>query len=298
MIGAALSVLAALAVGARAAYPRMLERRARRRLELGADGIVYGAAPIDLSRDDAPGVLLLHGGGDTPQVLAELAGHLHSEGFAVRVPLLSGHGRDLSALTKTTSAEWYSDATREYDRMRVKHRWVAVAGLSMGGALAVRLASERSDLPALVLLAPYLAMPTALRGMAATSPIWGWLLPYFSSLGGRSIHDPAAAERGRGHGILTPNFLRALYETAVHASRALREVRAPTLVIQSREDNRISVASATEAFERLGSTQKQLIWIEGAGHVITVDYGRQRVFELTTDWLKAQQPVSALRTRA
>lgn len=295
MIGAALSVLAALVVGARAAYPRILERRARRRLELGAEGIVAGAAPIDLFRDDAPGALLLHGGGDTPQVLAELAAHLHTAGLSVRVPLLSGHGRDLSALTTITSKEWYADAAREYDRMRVKHRWVAVVGLSMGGALAVKLASERHDIPALVLLAPYVVMPRALRGLAATSPMWGWLLPYFSSLGGRSIHDPSAAERGRGHGILTPKFLRALYETVVEAARALPQVRAPTLVIQSREDNRISGASAREAFERLGSSQKRFIWVEGAGHVITVDYGRQRVFDLTADWLMKYQPAGLLK---
>src|SRR5687768_11625204 len=163
MVGAALSVLAALVVGARAAYPRILERRARRRLELGAEGIVDGAASIDLFRDGAPGALLLHGGGDTPQVLAELAAHLHAAGLSVRVPLLSGHGRDLSALTTTSSKEWHADAEREYDRMRVKHRWVAVVGLSMGGALAVNLASKRQDIPALVLLAPYVVMPRALR---------------------------------------------------------------------------------------------------------------------------------------
>jgi carboxylesterase len=295
MVGAALSVLAALVVGARAAYPRILERRARRRLELGAEGIVDGAAPIDLFRDGAPGVLLLHGGGDTPQVLAELAAHLHAAGLSVRAPLLSGHGRDLSALTTTSSKDWHAEAVREYDRMRVKHRWVAVVGLSMGGALAVKLASKRQDIPALVLLAPYVVMPRALRSLAATSIIWGWLLPYFSSLGGRSIHDPSAAERGRSHGILTPQFLRALYETAMEAASALPHVQAPTLVIQSREDNRISAASAQEAFERLGSSQKQFIWVEGAGHVITVDYGRQRVFDLTADWLVKHQSAGLLK---
>jgi carboxylesterase len=292
VIGAVLSVFAALALGARAAYPRYFERRAVRRRPLGPDGIVVGASPLILRREGAPGVLLLHGAGDTPQVLAELATHLYERGYSVRVPLLAGHGRQLAELTTADARKWHNDASNALAEMRASHDWVGLIGLSLGGALAIQLAAEKRDIPALVLLAPYVAMPPLARRAAVTSRGWGWLLPYFSSFGSRSVRDAAAAARGLGHGVLTPAALRAIYHVVGDATRALPHVTAPTLVIQSREDNRISAASATEAFARLGASEKQFVWVEGAAHVITVDYGREHVFALATEWLDSQLKIS------
>ena len=285
MIGAVIALLGALAVGARIGYPRYFERRALKRRPLGPDGIVEGAADITLERPGAPAVLLIHGGGDTPQVLGELAEYLHLHGFAVRVPLLASHGRKLAELSRASAAAWIADVEREHDALRGRHGSVAVVGLSMGGALAIQLASRRPDMPALVLLAPYVAMPPAIRRAAAATRYWGWAVPYFSSMGGASIHDAAAAARGRGHGVLTPASLRALYDVVEQATKLLPLVKAPTLVIQSRQDNRISAAAAESAFARLGAPEKSLVWTEGAGHVITVDFGHERVFEMTREWI-------------
>jgi carboxylesterase len=155
----------------------------------------------------------------------------------------------------------------------------------MGGALAVKVAAEEKALPALVLLAPYLTMPALMRRAAASSAMWGSLCPYFASGGSRSIHDSVAAARGLGHGVFTPAALRALYDVVVAGDNALPDVKAPTLMIQSREDNRISIEGGQRTFDLLGSAEKQLVWTNGAGHVITVDFGHEKVFELTGEWL-------------
>ena len=285
MVGVAVVVLAALAVATRVGYPRWMERRDANRFKRELDGIISGAAPIALHRPKAPGVLLLHGGGDTPQVMSELAQYLYDRGFSVRVPLLAGHGRAISAFGNVSSRAWEQQVSSEYADMLREHAAVGVVGLSMGGALAIALASERPEIPALVLLAPYVDMPATIRRMAATAPRWGWLLPYFSSSGGRSIHDPRAAARGLGYGVFTPAALHALYQVMDGASRALSSVKSPTLMIQSRQDNRIAATSAERAFGQIRATEKKLVWTEGAGHVITVDYGFERVFALAGDWL-------------
>lgn len=285
MIGGALALLTALAIGARVIYPRLLDRRARRLRPLGPDGIIMGAAAIDRPRHGAPAVLLLHGGGDTPQVLAGLADHLSGHGFAVRAPLLSAHGRSLAEYGVASSEAWHEEVECEYERLRAGHSAIFVVGLSMGGALALCLAARRPGIPALVLLAPYVDMPATIQRLALTSHYWGWMLPYLPSFGERSIRDRAAAGRGLGHGLITPRALRALHEVMSRARESLPRVHTPTLVVQSMEDNRISAASAQAAFDLLGSREKQLVWVEGAGHVITVDYGKEHVFELVSDWL-------------
>lgn len=280
-------MLAALVLVLRAAYPRLLERRQERRLPVGPDGVIVGAAAIDLRRTNSPGVLLLHGGGDTPQVMRELAQRLHDRGFSVRAPLLANHGRALKFLAAFSAEEWRDQVRREFESMRAGHEWVGVVGLSVGGALALTLAATRDDVRALVVLAPYVAIPARVRILAATSRWWGPLLPYVSSRGSKSIRDRVAASGGLSHGLMTPAGLRALAEVANHGDASLPRVKAPTLVIQSREDNRISVAAAERAYARLGATDKRFVWTEGAGHVITADFGKERVFELTADWLQA-----------
>jgi carboxylesterase len=295
MIGAALAALAALAAGVRAGYPWLVERRAARRRRLGPDGVIVGAAPITLHRPGAPAVLLLHGGGDTPQALAALARFLHERGYTVRAPLMRSHGRSVSALGGASPEAWHADAATELAALRRDHPWVAVVGLSMGGAIAARLAADASSehpLDALVLLAPYVDMPARIQQLARTTEYWRWALPYFPSGGDRSIHDAAAAESTLGHGILTPAALRAFYETMRAGAASLGGIRAPTLYVQSREDNRIPVSSAERAFGAVGARDKKLVWLEGTGHVITVDFGHEHVFELVAEWLDGHGGVS------
>ena len=283
----ALALLAA--VVSRAVYPIVVERNRRVARPLGPGGIIAGAEDIDLRGDRSTAVLLIHGGGDTPQALYELARHLRDRGFTVRAPLLSSHGRDIAELRKASAQDWSEQVRREYDGLRATHEHVAVIGLSMGGALAISLAAERPDMEALVLLAPYVGMAPLVRRLAVSSRAWGWLFPYFSTRGAASIRDPDAAAKALGHGILTPAALRALADVVSAADEALPKVKTPTLIVQSREDNRIAPEVAERGFARLGAPMKRFVWTTGAGHVISVDYGRERVFDLATQWIERYQ---------
>ena len=107
----------------------------------------------------------------------------------------------------------------------------------------------------------------------------------FPAGGAGSIHDPAQAAKNLAYGAFTPGALRALRDVVERARAALPRVEAPTLVIQSREDNRIPAAAAAAAFERLGARDKRMEWITGSGHVITVDYRRDQVASEVAAWM-------------
>lgn len=286
----ALAVLFALAIANSRRAALRLRDDVVRRAHFGHDGVIAGAGEIDLRHSRSHhGVLLLHGGGDTPQTLRYLAEYLHARGYNVRVPLLPGHGRTLREFSSVAANQWLAAAKAAYEELTTSNSWVGLAGLSMGGALAVRLAAENDAVPVLGLLAPYLTMPARIAFAARFSRLWGLAVPYVRALdpaGPRSIHDPVEAERSLAYGVFTPAALRALRTTVRRAFVALPHVSAPTLMIQSREDNRIAPADAQRAFDRLGAREKRLVWTSGAGHVITVDYGRERVFELLAEWLE------------
>lgn len=254
------------------------------------DGTKGSAESIDLQEESSRGVLLLHGFGDTPQTFEMLARYLHAARFSVRAPLLPGHGRSVEAFTESHRAEWLLQARVELAAMRKNHRSVAVGGLSMGGALATILASENSEVKALVLIAPYLGMPLTHRVASMSHWLWGPLMGTRSSRSTGSILDPEEREKNLGHGVYTGRLLYDLWRLAHDAKRSLHAVTAPTLIIQSTGDPRVAGSIARNALKMLGSKEKKLVWIEGAGHILTVDYGRERVFEEIRKWLEAHLP--------
>jgi carboxylesterase len=272
---------------------RRAEHDVTARLPVGPDGIIPGAQSIAIDPPGArSGVLLLHGFGDTPQSLRYLAEDLGGRGYAVRAPLLPGHGRTIRAFARSRSGEWLGAARAARDALQGRCDQVAIVGQSMGGAVAVMLAAERPP-AALILLAPYLAPSPGVRRLARWGEVATLLAPYVGSRSGeRSIHDPAERARTLGYGLATPRLLAELARLAARAESALGEVRSPTLVIQSRDDHRVAAEVAERAIRSLAARHTRLEWVEGCGHVLTVDRERDRVFALVRDWLSRHAPAA------
>jgi carboxylesterase len=274
----------AFAGAARFTAARRAERTYAARWPSASDGVVRGAEGFTLRGSEERALLLLHGSGDTPQTLRFLADRLHDEGFAVRAPLLPGHGRRLRDFAAATADDYVREARKELDALRAQYRWVGIIGLSMGGALGARLAAERPDVRVLVLLAPYLTPPPSVALVSRFAPLWSLIVPYFAGRGDDSVRDPVARVASFAYGYFPPNALRALCLTAAAGRRALASITAPTLVVNSREDNRIPAALAEKATATLrGPTERH--WVAGCGHVITVDYCRDAVASLVSDFL-------------
>ncbi|HJQ10867.1 MAG TPA: alpha/beta fold hydrolase [Gemmatimonadaceae bacterium] len=247
--------------------------------------IVKGAEAIDLREEGSHGVLLLHGFGDTPQTLSLYAKHLSKAGFAVFAPLLPGHGRSMSEFNNSRAADWIGAAEDAFLEMRSRYRRLSVSGLSMGGALAVIVAAQHGDIASLVLFAPYLGMPRWLQAAANTHWVWGRFVGPVTANSPLSIHDPIERERNLAYGQVTGRTIFELARVVRRARHALPRVVAPTLIIQSREDPRVSPAVAKHALKKLGAVEKNILWTTGAGHIITVDYGRERLFSEAERWL-------------
>ena len=280
-----------IAVGSRVAAREWFERANLGRRQRNANGIIVGAEAIDLRSEGDAALLLIHGFGDTPQTLRIIANHLHSIGYGVHVPLLTGHGRSLSEFVESTSAQWIEDVNRAFDDVRGRYARVGIVGLSMGGALAVILARQQRDAKSLTLLSPYITMPGLVRGITRWPRAIGFLLPYFPGLGERSIRDSEAATESLAYGALNAKVLGELAAVVDRAAEALPRLDLPVLMIQSRHDNRIPAAAAARTFERIGSSRKEIVWMADSGHVITVDRERDRVMQIVATWLQTALPL-------
>jgi carboxylesterase len=279
------AVVAASCIAARIGVARRAERAYAARRPAGSDGIVPGAEGFTLTGTNGRALLLLHGSGDTPQTLRHLAKRLHDAGFTVRAPLLPGHGRGLRDFSMVSAEAYRRAAEEELDQLRSTSTWVGIVGLSMGGAIGARLAATHRDVRVLVLLAPYLMPRRSVTVVGRASTLWSLAVPYLGGRGGvSSIHDPVARGESFAYGVFPPRAVRALVDTAAAARRALPAITAPTLVVNSRDDNRIPSALAETATATLRAPTERH-WVTGCGHVITVDYCRDAVAALVLDFI-------------
>ncbi|MDZ7631875.1 MAG: alpha/beta fold hydrolase [Gemmatimonadaceae bacterium] len=291
-------MLGAIAIGASAAtlahagVYRWRLARARSieiaRQPVGPDGIIPGAEPFEHRVSATHAALLIHGFGDTPQTVAALGEHLsRAHGWTVRAPLLPGHGRTLADFDRHGSSDWRDAVRAEYQALRATYPTVVLVGLSMGGALATIEAARTPDLKALVLLAPYLTPPARAERLAPLAGVVNLLIPYLR--GGdraQSIFDPSARLHALGYGAAPPKRVRDLVSVAHDARFAAADVCAPTLLLHSRNDYRIPASLAERHPSYFtGAAVLEREWLEGCGHVITVDFCRDRVFAATAAWL-------------
>ena len=285
---AAFGVLVAVWWPVRLAIAQRVERRFEESNPRNSDGIIIGAEPTRV-RGVRPGaVLLLHGYNDSPQTVRSLAAALHDFGWTVHAPVLAGHARTLQAFAQSGATEWMDGVRSEYRELRAHHEVVAVGGMSMGGALALLLAAEQADVRAVFGVASFLNVTLTMRAVVAVSAIAGLGARYVSGGGGRSVHDPEAARNIIAYRMSTPRLVRELEKIASSAVEALPRIHQPVLFVQSREDNRIPVRSTVRAFDRIASRDKSLDWVTGAGHVLTVDYGHERLERRIIEWLSAR----------
>jgi carboxylesterase len=271
----------------RALRARLRERRFRARFAVKPDGVIAGAEPRTFGSHTGRALLLLHGYNDTPASLDAVARRVNEAGWTVRLPLLPGHGRSLRAFDAWTANEVIAQARDEYAALSATHHTVVVGGISMGGAVATWLAAE-TDADGLLLFAPMLFVPAQMQVAVSTARLWALFTKYLAGGGRRSIRDPDAQGRMIAYGCSTRRSLEALERIAKGTAVRLGFVHAPTLVMQSEEDNRLPHEQSVHAIARIGAKDRTVIWTKGAGHVLTVDHGWSDLADRTVAWLSAR----------
>lgn len=272
-------------------------QRFRRRFPAGPDGVVIGAAARSYVADPHRALLLIHGYNDSPASLDDIARAIHAAGWTVRLPLLPGHGRSLEAWDDWRGDEAVAAVRAEYAALRATHATVVVGGLSMGGALAAWLAAE-ADVDGVLLFAPMLFVPRPMQVAMSTARMWSLVTRHITGGGARSILDPEAQRRTISYGCSTRRSLEALEVVARGTIPRLGFVKAPTLVCQSREDNRLPEDQSRHAFARIGAADKTMHWVSGAGHVLTMDYGWPALAATAVAWLDARWPARPVARRS
>jgi carboxylesterase len=241
-----------------------------------------GAEPYAHDGDDV-GVLLCHGFTGNPSSLRPWADSLVAAGHTVNLPRLPGHGTTWREMGRTGWADWYTELDAAFLALRERSRVVVVAGLSMGGALALRLAQQHgrgeAGVDGLVLVNPAVKLEDP---RLVALPLIRWVAPWLPPVG-NDIKKSGVVEDA--YDKIPPHALHSMlggYRTVV---ADLPNVSQPVLLFRSPEDHVVPASSSALILDRITSTDSEEVLLPNSYHVATLDNDAPTIFERTLSFI-------------
>jgi alpha-beta hydrolase superfamily lysophospholipase len=258
-------------------------------------GIMYRVWETDSPR---AAIVLVHGLGAHSARWEKMASFLQGRGVSVYAPELQGFGLTASLKGHIDSFNiYYGQIGRIYDIVSHKCPGVPVfiAGESLGGLIAflVVLKSIRA-FSGLIAIAPAFRQVLRLSPMFYAAvffcllikPKKQFVMPFSLSMCTRDSEYCALMEKDpREHRLASA---RLLFETEICgriASARAFEMTLPVLFMLPGKDLLVYSETSRNIFEKIASPQKKLIEYPQMYHALSIDIGKEKVFEDILDWM-------------
>jgi len=190
---------------------------------------------------------------------------------------LTGHGRDGSAMADATVEAWMDDVAEAVAVGAALGERVVLVGTSTGGTLAI-WAAARPEAAGRVAAIAVISPNFHPRDRSSRILLWPWGAQLAALvIGGERCFEPENAEQALHWTTCYPtSALLPMMALVEHVrTMSLDGVTIPVLVAYSRDDAVVDSEETRLAFERLGSSRKQLLEISGSGdpadHVLAGD---------------------------
>lgn len=241
--------------------------------------VVPGAEPFS-GGDGRVGVVVTHGFTGSPASTVPWGRHLVEAGFRVVVPRLPGHGTRWQDLNHTRWPDWFEEVRRAYASLAAECDQVFAAGLSVGGALSLRLAEVTPQVAGVVVVNPSLG--TQRRDAAFAR----YLAPFVPAFPGivNDIARPGADEIGYPRIPLKAFVsLQDLWRVVV---ADLGEITCPVRLFRSRVDHVVEPWSADLLRAGLPLPPTETV-LEDSWHVATLDNDAPVIFDGTVQLIRS-----------
>ncbi|GHF32064.1 MULTISPECIES: alpha/beta hydrolase [Streptomyces] len=220
------------------------------------------------------GVLVCHGFTGSPQSVRPWADYLAERGLSVALPLLPGHGTRWQDMQITGWQDWYAEVDRELWRLRERCAQVFVFGLSMGGALALRLAAHHGDAVSGVCV---VNPANKVHGLAAKAlPVVRHLVRTSKGIASDIAKDGATET---GYDRVPLHAAHSFRRFLQRLDAELPLVTQPLLLMHSPEDHVVPPADSARILSRVSSRDVTERLLERSYHVATLDHDAGTIFD-------------------
>ncbi len=247
--------------------------------------LLPGAEPIELPGGPV-GVLISHGFTGTTQSIRPWAEHLAAAGLTVLAPRLPGHGTSVQDMNTTRWDDWYATVEGAFDDLRGRCETVFAMGLSMGGTLVLRLAEERADQVAgLVVVNASLATE---RKDAKLLPLLSKVLPAFPG-----IANDIKKEGGKelAYSKIPLKAAYSLQQAWPVVKRDLPKITCPVLVYRSAIDHVVEPVSGRALLQGCAHAEERVL--HDSYHVATLDNDAPEIFDGSLAFVRTHAPAAA-----
>jgi len=242
--------------------------------------VMPGAEPF---RHDggSTGVLLCHGFTGSPHSMRAWAEYLADAGLSVSLPRLPGHGTTWQELQRTRWEDWFAEASRAFDELRVRSDQIFVMGLSMGGCLALRMAEvQGAAVSGLVLVNPSVTADTRLFAIA---PLLKLFVPSLKAIGSDIKKEGVTELSYERTPVRAAATLPGLWRST---QNRLGEISQPVLVYHSTEDHVVGPASLEILRRALPPDQLIVRECGNSFHVATLDNDADAIFTGSLEFVR------------
>lgn len=244
------------------------------------------AEPFFFHADSEIGVVVTHGFTGTPKEMRWMGEYLHRQGWNVLGPRLFAHATRPEDMLRARAEDWQTALEDAYALLKNVARHIYLVGLSMGGALSLTAAAGLPVRGVVTLSTPaYLPADWRLNYLGILSKFQPYL-PKSKESPGSGWFDQQAWQEHLSYPRNPTRAIGELDKVLREMQAALPRVQAPVLLIHSRNDNYVPADSMERIYARLGTAQKQMLWVERSGHVITRDAERETAFRATADFIR------------
>jgi carboxylesterase len=228
------------------------------------------------------GVLLVHGFTATPAEVHPLGQYLHARGFTVAGPLLPGHGTTPQELNRTRGQDWVEAVEASYRQLVARCDTVFLGGESLGGMLALYLASEHPQAVGILAYAP--ALITAPSYGPYLLPLLAPFIPYVPKPS-HPTQSPAD-ERWQGYPVNPARAVGQLYRLQRLVRRRLPLIRQPILIVQGRLDEVVHPSVPDRVYRAVKSTLKEVHRLANSHHCVLLDGEWEQAAQWTLDFIQ------------
>src|SRR5699024_8448829 len=199
-------------------------------------------------------VLLLHGFTGHSADVRMLGRFLEKKGYTSHAPIYRGHGVPPEELIQSNPEQWWEDVQEALQHLKeLGYEEIAVAGLSLGGVLGLKLAYSTQLTAVIPMCAPmYFDNQTQLTvGFESFSKEY------------KQLEQKSEDEIEKEVNILmkeSVGLFEKLKETIEEVKENIDTIYTPIFVVQAGKDQIINLESATYIYENVESDRKETKW--------------------------------------